>query len=269
LANDLTTEGPESFYGEFNTTSWFDPAYTIKTTDTLTVNDISITPSPKYSISSSSSVNEGSTLTISVSAKNVPNGTQLSWSTEGGNISAADFTDGLLKGTAVVQNQSAKIVRTLVADITTEGTESIPFKLFDNTGKLVATRNINVNDTSKTPLPTYSIVPNITSGNESSTIVYTITTTRINNGTVLYWRNIGSTTAADFEDGLMAGTVTINNNSATITRQLKADRIRDGTGGRSTRSETVGLRLMTGSTTGPVVPGGIARSVTIADTSIA
>jgi hypothetical protein len=112
-------------------------------------------------------------------------------------------------------------------------------------------------------------VPNITSGNESSTIVYTITTTRINNGTVLYWRNIGSTTAADFEDGLMAGTVTINNNSATITRQLKADRVRDGTGGRFTRSETVGLRLMTGSTTGPVVPGGIARSVTIADTSIA
>ena len=269
LANDLTTEGPESFYGEFNTTSWFDPVYTIKTTDTLTINDTSITPSPIYSISSSSSVNEGSSLTISVSAKNVPNGTQLSWSTEGGNIGAADFTDGLLKGTAIVQNQSAKIIRTLVADATTEGTESIPFKLFDNTGKLVATRNITVSDTSKTPLPTYSIVPNITSGNESSTIIYTITTTRIDNGTVLYWRNIGTTTAADFEDGLMAGTVTINNNAATITRQLKADRIRDGTSGRFTRSETVGLRLMTGSTTGPVVTGGIARSVTIADTSIA
>jgi hypothetical protein len=106
----------------------------------------------------------------------------------------------------------------------------------------------------------YSVTPNTTSINEttSNTVIYTVTTTNTADNTVLYWTNSGTTVADDFSDSTNTGSVTITNNSATITRRLTADATTEG-------SQTIILNLRTGSNTGPVVA--ISPTVTVADTS--
>ena len=104
----------------------------------------------------------------------------------------------------------------------------------------------------------YSIVPNSTSVNEGNTITYTITTVGVANSTTLYWTNSGTTVGADFTGGANSGSFTINSNTATITRQLRNDTTTEG-------SETVILKIRTGSISGPIVA--TSATVTVADTS--
>jgi hypothetical protein len=106
----------------------------------------------------------------------------------------------------------------------------------------------------------YSITPNTTSINETTgnTVIYTVATTNTADNTTLYWTNSGTTVAADFSDSVSNGSVTITNNSGTITRSLVGDLTTE-------TSETIILSLRTGSNTGPVVA--ISSTVTVGDTS--
>jgi hypothetical protein len=108
----------------------------------------------------------------------------------------------------------------------------------------------------------YSITPNTSTVNETTgnTVIYTVATTNTADNTVLYWTNSGTTTAADFSDSVSNGSVTITNNSGTITRRLTADL-------NTEDSETIVLSLRTGSNTGPIVA--VATTVTVGDTSLA
>jgi hypothetical protein len=72
-------------------------------------------------------------------------------------------------------------------------------------------------------LPTYSIYPSATTVNEGDTLVWTITTTNVPNGTVLWWISFGSATNVDYDDNLYGTSVTINNNTGTVSRVVKAD----------------------------------------------
>lgn len=105
----------------------------------------------------------------------------------------------------------------------------------------------------------YSISPSTTTANEGDTVVFTVTTSGIANGTVLYWTNTGTTTGADFTGSQNNGTVTINSNSGTISRSLVADFTTEG-------SETIILQLRTGSVAGPIVA--TSTTVTVTDSSI-
>jgi hypothetical protein len=107
----------------------------------------------------------------------------------------------------------------------------------------------------------YSITPNTSTINETTgnTVIYTVATTNTADNTVLYWTNSGTTTANDFSDSVSNGSVTIINNSATITRSLVADVTTETT-------ETIILNLRTGSNTGPVVA--VSPTVTVGDTSL-
>jgi hypothetical protein len=71
--------------------------------------------------------------------------------------------------------------------------------------------------------PTYSITSSTLIANEGDSITFNITTTDVSNGTYLYYTTSGTTTAADFTDGLLTGQTTVNNNSASITRTLLND----------------------------------------------
>ena len=119
--------------------------------------------------------------------------------------------------------------------------------------------------------PTYSLAietgyPNYpTIGDETTynVFTYTITTTNVPNGTVLYWttRNIlssGNPITVNDVNGL-TGTVTINNNSGSFTRTAIAD------GTTELGTEFFGTELRTGSVAGPVVVSG--RYAAIKDTS--
>jgi len=111
------------------------------------------------------------------------------------------------------------------------------------------------------PPPSYSIRPNVTLINEGATVTYTVSTANLINGTRLYWKNLGSSTESDFTDGVNSGFVDITGNSATITRQVRADLTTEFV------NETIILQLLTGSVNGDLA-GPPADTVAISDTSL-
>jgi hypothetical protein len=106
---------------------------------------------------------------------------------------------------------------------------------------------------------TYSVSPSSTSVNEGSTLTFTVITTNVTNGTVLYYTMSGAAVDGDFNDGYNYGSVIINNNTGTITKVIKADLITEG-------AETFNLALRTNSLSGPVVF--TTSTITINDTSV-
>ena len=105
----------------------------------------------------------------------------------------------------------------------------------------------------------YTLTPSVSTTNEGTTIAYTVTTTNLANGTVVYWTNSGSTQAADFVDGVNTGSITINSNTASFSRAVSNDTLTEG-------PETVQIVLRTGSTSGPVVAS--STSIVVNDTSL-
>ena len=113
------------------------------------------------------------------------------------------------------------------------------------------------------PVATYSVAPNVTSVNEGGTIIWTITTANVPDGTTIYWQITGTNTAADYNDNLQYNTVVINNNTATITRVVKAD------AAAYEGPETAGMNLFRYGPGGTIVPlADSATIVTINDTSV-
>ena len=110
---DLLTEGVETL------TLSIDGA-----TASIKINDTSQS-SVTYSLSSSSTtVNEGSTATFTLTTTNVASGTSVPYSLSG--ISAADVSGGSLSGNAVVNSSGvATISVTLLNDSLTEGSETL------------------------------------------------------------------------------------------------------------------------------------------------
>ena len=218
-------------------------------------NAISATMVPVYSVSaSSSSINEGTTVTYTITTQYVLDGTVLYWTTSGTTV-AADFSDGLTSGSVTMTNGTATVTRTLTSDITTEGAETIVFELrtVSTSGTIVAsTPSGTVNDTS-----VLTITPNVSSCNEGASVTWTINAVGFGTGT-LYYTNSGTTNASDFSDNLNSGSIAITADSGTLTKTLQLDLSTEG-------SETIIIQIRTGSTSGTVV--GTSATVTVADTS--
>ena len=106
--------------------------------------------------------------------------------------------------------------------------------------------------------PTYAISEDKTAVNEGETVTFTVTTTNIANGSTITWTTVGTTDNNDFSDNSTAGSVTIQNNTATITRTLSND-LSVGEG-----AENFQIRLYSGSTT-----LALSSSIAVADTSAA
>lgn len=106
-----------------------------------------------YSVTpSTSSVNEGSSVSFSVSVSGSFTGT-LYW-TNSGTTSGADFSDGQNSGSISVSGGTGSLTRTLSNDATTEGGETIVIQLRTGStgGTVVATSStVTVADTSTTP----------------------------------------------------------------------------------------------------------------------
>ena len=218
-------------------------------------NVVSAVMVPVYGVTaSSSSINEGTAVTYTITTQYVLDGTILYWTTSGTTV-AADFSDGVTSGSVTMTNGTATVVRTLLADILTEGAETIVFELrtVSISGTIVAsTPSGTVNDTS-----VLTITPNVSSCNEGASVTWTINAIGFGTGT-LYWTNSGTTTGPDFSDGLNSGSITITADSGTLTKTLQLDLSTEG-------SETIIIQIRTGSTSGTVV--GTSNTVTVADTS--
>jgi hypothetical protein len=209
-------------------------------------------------IPSRTTVSEGSSVEFTVNTTNIVNGTTLYWSAHG--VSAADFSDGDTNGSFTISsNTGTATVRSISNDVLTEGTESfyISIRTGSTSGSIVAnSSSVTITDTSTSP-PTYALSVSPSTANEGSAFTFTVSTTNVPSGTVLYWTASGTVNSNDFTDSVMQGTVVISGNSATIVRTTFNDLATEG-------NETFTLSLRTGSTNGTIVA---TRSVTINDTS--
>jgi len=115
---------------------------------------------------------------------------------------------------------------------------------------------------SSTSVKSYSITPSSSSVNEGGTVTFTVRTTGLTNGTTLYWTNDGTSSTADFTDGVNSGSFTVTDGlaavTATISRPVLADNTTEG-------PETMIINLRADSTSGPIVA---TSTVTINDTSV-
>jgi predicted RecA/RadA family phage recombinase len=218
-------------------------------------------PPPSYSIRPNVTlVNEGSTVTYTVSTDNVINGTVLYWKNLGSST-ASDFTDDANSGSVTITADVGTITRQVRADTTTEFVnETIILKLLTGSinGDVVSTADtVTISDTSLTPV-SYSITPNVLSQDEGLPVIFTITTTGVPTGTVLYWINVGTTNSTDFPNSVNDGTVVISNGTGSITRSATADLTTEG-------PETLILELHSDSVNGPLLV--TSSTVTINDAS--
>ena len=137
IAADLLTEGPETLV--FSVAGQ---------TSSVIINDASVTPlkPPTYVLTSSSnSVNEGGSVTFTLSTTNVNASTIIPFNITG-LVSASDIGSNQLSGTLTVNtNGQASTTIDIVADKTTEGQESL---IFNVAGK---SATVLINDTSLTP----------------------------------------------------------------------------------------------------------------------
>jgi hypothetical protein len=226
-----------------------------------------LSESPNYTVNSATysivpdktTVYEGQTVSYQISTTNVTNGTILYWVTAG-TSTASNFTDNTQTGAVTITNNTGTINRGIAADggvLSSPTSKTILLTLRSGapTGPLLSTApTVTISD-----LQTFTITPDKTTANEGDSITWSIATTSIVNGTSLYWKNIGTTVAGDFNQNVNSGTVAINNQTGSFSLILKNDFTTEG-------SETAIIELRVVSLTGTVVA--TAAAVTITDTSL-
>ena len=106
--------------------------------------------------------------------------------------------------------------------------------------------------------PTYNIQNNTSTVNEGGTLITTVTTTNVSNGTTLYWSFSGTNiNSSDFSSGSLTGSGSISNNSFNFTHVVANDATTEG-------SETLQIKVFTDAARQLQVA---TKNVTIADTS--
>lgn len=185
LVADSTTEGSKTFRVLVLTQN----NDILATSSTITINDVSV--APYILTTNTSSVSEGSSVTINVFTSNLPNGTLLPYTISGTGITTNDFV-GLpaLSGFFRITNNFGSIVLTLKNDATTELTESFTLTL-TSTGN---NENITVTilDTSKTTtLVNFSVTSPVSIVEEGQVARFDVKATNLSAGAVVPYRILG------------------------------------------------------------------------------
>ena len=232
LRNDMITEGNEthtiSIYNTNNTVLLASTSY-------IAV-DTSLAPTVTES---TLSINEGDPVTFTVTFPGGPTSGTIYWTTTG-TMTANDFTDGVLSGTASISasgsNGVATITRTARRDYITDGAKSFGLNLYRDgvASTLVytgSTTRISVADTVQAP----TITPSSASINEGDIVTFTVNTTGVVDGTILpvtmslVSSVSGFGNASDFTDNSLNTSVTITSNTGTFTRTWANDTFTEGT----------------------------------------
>ena len=261
LAPDGLTEGSETLQIKLFT----DSARQIQVASkNVTIADTSATVT--YNITTSTtSVNEGSPLTYTLTTTNVPNGTTLYSRLSGNGVTADDFSSGNLEQSPSIFDNTFSFYYSVAADLSTEGSESLNFQIFTDsarTNEIASNSSVTINDTSQTPAgPSYALSVSPTTVNEGDTFTSTVTTTNVAQGTTLYWSAMGAGVSNnDFSSGSMVGSGTVGfDGSFQFSHTLANDVTTEGT-------ETIAVKLFTNS--GYTQQVGSTVNVTVNDTSL-
>ena len=147
IATDFLTESSESFFIQIRTNST--SGSIVATSSTIDITDVV----PTFSAAvSSTTVDEGGSITFTISGTNIPDGTYHR-TIEGvsGTVSSSDFSS-TINGTFTISNNSGSFTITLADDLQTEGEEKFKVNIRRDsaTGTIVATSSdITINDTSR------------------------------------------------------------------------------------------------------------------------
>ena len=222
---DLVTEGDEEFVFELRTDST--SGSIVATSSTVTIRDVN----PSFSITqTATTIEEGQSVTFNISTTKIANGTELFFTTIG-NVTASDFSDNSLSDSFAIinfggDNGIGAFTRTTNFDFISSQNKQFQVQLRINSteGTVVGTSNtITVNSKQ----PTYTITPSTTSINEGESVTFTIST-NVPNGSILYYTTLGDIPSSNFDDGLLSGTITINNGSATLIKETIKNRKTEG-----------------------------------------
>ena len=135
-----------------------------------------------------------------------------------GTLTSNDFTTAI-SGTLTINSDTGNTNVTIKNDLATEGSETFVLQLRtgSTSGPVVATSsNVTINDTSLTPVYSVSLSPSTVA--EGATVLATVTTQNISDGTTFnfYITPSGETTPSN-------GTVTINNSTGSFSFVAKRD----------------------------------------------
>ena len=207
-----------------------------------------VPPIPTYSITGiPTALDEGATGICTIATENINDGDILYWST----TNPGDFNPN--SGSFSITSSEGTFSFGPLNDYLTEGVETFELQIRTGStaGAIVTTSNpITINDTSRTP--TYSITAPA-SVDEGSTAVFTINTTNLLNGDVIYW---DVTNPTDF--AISSGIATVNSNTTSISVTPLTDYTLEG-------PETFQLKLYSDSARTVNVKS--STDVTINDTS--
>jgi hypothetical protein len=236
IKTDQLTEGPENLTISVIKVS---PLGVLTTMGTST-SPLKIKDSSKGDLNYKISVNKskvfpGETIEYSLTTIGSENGDSASWVIDGSGEGILDTNS--TTGTATIQNNKAKITLNLI-DVVISSPKTLTFSILGVAGNKLLPNSI----VTCIPRPTATITPNTTDVNENEVgVTFTVSTNYIDNNTMLYWKNVGTTIGADFVDGLNTGVVKVvsddstGKGSCTIVRSLKLDTL--------TESETIKLEL--------------------------
>ena len=156
------------------------------------------TAPPTYQLTSSTaSVNEGATLTITLATTNLSNGTTVAYTITG--ATSEDLNGASLTGNFTISSGSASLVLSIANDYLTEGNETLTLAL-DNGG---ASISVTIIDTSLTR--TYSLSRSAASVTEGSTFTITLTTTNVTNSTLVPYTISGTGLTTNDFAALLSG----------------------------------------------------------------
>lgn len=192
-------------------------------------------------------INEGQSVTFTVNTTNISDGISLLWENIG-TSNQSDFVEAVDSGTFTITDNVGTITLTAVEDLTTEGAESIIIRVKPANAEdviLATSDSVVIADTSLDPPPTYEVSANKTEVNEGSSVLYTITTERVDDNTILYW-SLSGVTSADIQGSETTGEFLIESNSGEVTIWLQNDLNTEG-------AETMTFEVRTGSVEGPIV----------------
>lgn len=179
---------------------------------------------PSFSLSrTASSIDEGETVTITLTTTYLPNGRMIPYTVTG--VSLSDISLQSLNANFVIFDNSSSIVITSIEDSLTEGNETLTLSL-DN-GK--ASTTVTIVDTSKTPA--YTLSSDAESVDEGGTITITLDTENVNSGTSIPYTVTGIT-GIDLDGDSLIGNFVVSgtyaSSTATATFTLAEDATTEG-----------------------------------------
>lgn len=212
---DTNVEGSHSYHFQIRHTSVTGPI--LYESPEITIPDATYYLTPNIS-----TVDEGSSVTFTMTGSNVYNGTYY-WTVDGTAGNTTDLNLSNNWGNFTYNGTSGSFTIGVRSDNLTEGAESFNVRLRGSStvGTILVTNVININDTSVSP--TATITPSQTSIGEGFGVTFTVATTGIANGTTIAYDTIFSADAEVADINPSSGTVTINNNTGSISITAVAD----------------------------------------------